>query len=107
MTTQLTTFNAAQACIYTRSNLSRAFQGFDDTDITSISLRDDTCVVVRTDGSEQSYPRETIKTAYQDYTNRLKDFFAYLGPTTEDLVSGTRMPISCSKVGTTPTPSVT
>jgi hypothetical protein len=80
MTTQLTTFNAAQACIYTRSNLSRAFQGFDDTDITSISLRDDTCVVVRTDGSEQSYPRETIKTAYQDYTNRLKDFFAYLGP---------------------------
>ena len=76
MTTQLTTLNAAQACIYTRSNLSRALQGFDDTCIADISLRDDTCIVVRTDGSEQSYPRETIKTAYQSYTNRLKDFFA-------------------------------
>jgi hypothetical protein len=36
--------------------------------------------VVRRDGSEQTYNRSFIKSAYQLYTNRLKDFFSYLGP---------------------------
>jgi hypothetical protein len=37
-------------------------------------------VVVRTDGSQQTYPREIVVTAYQEYTHRLKHFFSYLGP---------------------------
>jgi hypothetical protein len=72
--------NAAQAAIYTRTNLSRAFQDFDDTDIGGIYLRGDDCLVVRRDGSEQAYNRELIKTSFNTYTHRLKDFFSYLGP---------------------------
>lgn len=72
--------NQAQACIYTRTNLRRAFQDFDDTDISGIYLRDDLCLVARRDGSEQTYNRQVIVSAFQQYTHRLKDFFAYLGP---------------------------
>lgn len=74
---QLTT---AQASIYSRSNIRRAFSDFDETDIAGIYLRDATCLVVRRDGGEQAYDRSLIKSAYQSYTNRLKDFFSYLGP---------------------------
>jgi hypothetical protein len=72
--------NAAQAAIYTRTNLSRAFQDFDDTDISGIYLRGNDCLVVRRDGSEQAYNRELIKNSFGNYTHRLKDFFSYLGP---------------------------
>ena len=72
--------NAAQAAIYTRTNIRRAYQDFDDTELAGIYLRGDHCLVVRRDGSEQTYDRELIKTAFQQYTHRLKDFFAYLGP---------------------------
>ena len=72
--------NQAQACVYSRSNLRRAFQYFDDTEIAGIYVRGDDCLVVRRDGSEQTYPRELIKAAYSSYTHRLKDFFSYLGP---------------------------
>jgi hypothetical protein len=75
-----TELNAAQAAIYTRTNLSRTFQDFDDTDIGGIYLRGDDCLVVRRDGSEQTYNRELIKVAFTNYTHRLKDFFSYLGP---------------------------
>ena len=74
---QLTT---AQASIYSRSNIRRAFSDFDEADIAGIYLRDATCLVVRRDGSEQTYDRSLIKAAYQSYTYRLKDFFSYLGP---------------------------
>ena len=74
---QLTT---AQASIYSRSNIRRAFSDFDETDIAGIYLRDTACLVVRRDGSEQTYDRSLVKSAYQSYTNRLKDFFSYLGP---------------------------
>lgn len=81
MTTQaLTELNEAQALIYSRSNIHRAFQDFDDTEIAGIYLRDANCLVVRRDGSEQAYNRELIKTAFNSYTHRIKDFFAYLGP---------------------------
>jgi len=80
MTTQLLELNPAQAAIYTRSNLRRAIPDFDETDIAAINLRGDSVIVVRTDGSEQVYPREIIIAAYQEFTGRLKDFFAYLGP---------------------------
>ena len=72
--------NTAQACIYTRTNIHRAYQDFDDTEITGIYLRGDDCLVVRLDGSEQTYSRSLIKNAYSTYTHRLKDFFSYLGP---------------------------
>jgi hypothetical protein len=71
---------AAQASIYSRSNIRRAFADFDDTEIASINLRGNSVVVVRTDGSEQAYPREIVITAYQGFTQRLKHFFSYLGP---------------------------
>jgi hypothetical protein len=81
MSTQLQTeLNAAQACIYTRTSIGRAYQDFDDTGIAGIYLRGDDCLVVRHDGSEQTYSRELIRKAFQHYTNRLKDFFSYLGP---------------------------
>jgi hypothetical protein len=51
---QLTT---AQASIYSRSNIRRAFSDFDEADIAGIYLRDATCLVVRRDGSEQTYDR--------------------------------------------------
>ena len=82
MSTQLLQqeLNCAQSLIYTRTNIGRAFQDFDDAEIAGIYLRDDNCLVVRRDGSEQAYPRELIKLAFTNYTNRLKDFFSYLGP---------------------------
>ena len=81
MSTQtLLQLNTAQACIYTRTNIRRAFQDFDDSCIAGIYVRDDDCLVVRDDGSEQTYNRSLIKTAYTTYTHRLKDFFSYLGP---------------------------
>lgn len=81
MSTQLLEeLNSAQACIYSRSNIRRAYPDFDDTEITGIYLRDASCIVVRRDGSEQAYNRELIVNAFQQYTHRLKDFFAYLGP---------------------------
>jgi nitrate reductase NapAB chaperone NapD len=56
MTTQLLELNEAQTAIYNRSNLRRAIKDFDDTEIAGITLRDNLVVVVRTDGSEQTYP---------------------------------------------------
>lgn len=72
--------NAAQASIYTRTNIRRAFQEFDDSEIAGIGVRDSHCIVVRRDGTEQTYDRQLIKTAFSTYTYRLKDFFSYLGP---------------------------
>jgi len=80
MTTQLLELNEAQTSIYSRSNLCRAIKDFDDTEIAGITLRDNLVVVVRTDGSQQTYPREIVVTAYQEFTQRLKHFFSYLGP---------------------------
>jgi hypothetical protein len=45
-----------RTAIYNRSNLRRVIKDFDDTEIASITLRDNLVVVVRTDGSEQTYP---------------------------------------------------
>ena len=82
MSTQLQQqeLSPAASLIYTRTNIRRAFHDFDDTEITGIYLRADNCIVVRRDGTEQTYPRELIKLAFTNYTNRLKDFFSYLGP---------------------------
>jgi hypothetical protein len=81
MTTQLqTTLNVAQASIYSRSNIRRAFTDFDDADVASIAVRDDKCIVTYKDGAEVCYPIDPIKTAFGQFTYRLKDFFSYLGP---------------------------
>ena len=74
------TLDAAQACIYTRTNIRRVYPDFDDTEIAGIGVRDHHCIVVRRDGTEQTYDRSLIKSAYSTYTHRLKDFFSYLGP---------------------------
>ena len=76
----LTELNPAQASIYSRTNIRRAFQDFDDTDVAAISLRDDLCIVVYRDGGERVLRRDAIKAAFSSYTHRLKDFFSYLGP---------------------------
>jgi hypothetical protein len=72
--------NTAQQSIYSRSNIRRAFQDFDDTDVAAINLRDDSCIVVYRDGCERVFPKQLIKDAFVAYTHRLKDFFSYLGP---------------------------
>ena len=75
-----TNLNSAQTFIYSRSNIRRAFSDFDDTEIAGIYLRDADCLVVRRDGSQQTYNKQLIQQAFVSYTKRLKDFFAYLGP---------------------------
>jgi len=77
---QVTELDAAQKFIYTRTNIRRAFNDFDDTDIADIYLQGEDCLILRRDGSQQTYNREPIKVAYTSYTHRLKDFFSYLGP---------------------------
>jgi len=44
---KLTPLNQAQSLIYSRTNLRRAYQDFDDSDISGIYLSDDKVVVVR------------------------------------------------------------
>ena len=80
MTPQVLELNDAQSLIYTRTNIRRAFQDFDDTDVGGIYLFEDQCRIVYRDGATLDYPQQQIKTAYTDFTNRLPDFFAYLGP---------------------------
>ena len=81
MTTLLVSdLNNAQTSIYSRSNIRRAFSEFDDTDVTDIRLHDEFCIVTYKDGAEVKYPVDLIKTAFVNYTHRLKDFFSYLGP---------------------------
>lgn len=81
MTTEtLTELNSAQLLVYSRTNIGRAYQDFDDSEIAGIYLRDSNCIVVRRDGSEQTYDRQLIKDSFKSYTHRLKDFFSYLGP---------------------------
>jgi len=77
---QVTELDSAQKFIYTRTNIRRAFNDFDDTDISDIYLQGEDCLILRRDGSQQTYNREPIKVAYTSYTHRLKDFFSYLGP---------------------------
>jgi hypothetical protein len=102
MTTQLLELNAAQTAIYSRSNLRRAIKDFDDTEIAGITLRDNLVVVVRTDGSQQTYPREIVVTAYQEFTgNALSISFLTLDLTIVDHLSGTTMDTSSSKDGHT------
>ena len=73
-------FRSAQASIYSKSNLRRAYSDFDDTDIVGIQLAPEHVIIVRQDGTEQVYDRTPVINAYQAYTSRLKDFFSYLGP---------------------------
>lgn len=80
MTEQLQALNDAQQLIYSRANIARAYQGFDESDIAGLYRRDDDLLVVRTDGTEQVFPADKVKEAFVSYTSRLKDFFAYLGP---------------------------
>ena len=81
MSTQLQQeLNTAQASIYSRTNIRRAYADFDDTEIGGIYLRGDDCIVVRRDGSQQAYQRSLIQQSFNSYTHRLKDFFSYLGP---------------------------
>jgi hypothetical protein len=108
MTTQLLELNEAQTSIYNRSNLRRAIKDFDDTEIASITLRNNLVVVVRTDGSQQTYPREIVVTAYQGFTgNALSISFLTLDLTIVDHLSGITMDTSSSKDGHTVMPSDT
>ena len=78
--TTFTELNEVQSFIYNRSNLRRAFEGFDDSDISGIYLHGDDVVVVRNDGNEESYNKKKVQEAFTSFTHRLTDFFAYLGP---------------------------
>ena len=72
--------NIAQKRIYSISNIKRTFKDFDDRDIAYISLKDDKCIVTRTDGSYQSYPKADIQVTYYGHCGRLVDYFHNLGP---------------------------
>ena len=79
MQTQLQPMSDAQAYVYTRSNIRRAFPQFDDTDITGISLDHHSLVITRVDGSEQVIPAEPVHHAFMDFTARLPHHFEYMG----------------------------
>jgi|TARA_R100000027_G_scaffold13901_1_gene10010 hypothetical protein len=72
--------NEAQSMIYSRSNIRRAFPDFDDCDVASIHLQNENCIVTYNDGTSTNFSKAAIKKAFQNFTYRLKDFFAYLGP---------------------------
>jgi len=72
--------NSAQKQIYSISNIRRALPEFDETTVSGIYLRDNNTVVVHQDGTELLVPRQDVINAYQQFTGRLKNFFAYLGP---------------------------
>lgn len=78
--TTFTELNQTQSCIYSRSNLRRAFPGFDDTDIAGIYLHNNNLVVVRNDGNEELYDPKKVQESFMDFNRRLTDFFSFLGP---------------------------
>ena len=80
MTTKIEQLNSGQSIIYSRSNIRRAYNDFDDTDISGICMVDDSLVVVYNDGSEKEYEKEKVKEAFKDFRSRCPDFFSYLGP---------------------------
>ena len=80
MTTQLLDMNSAQALIYSKSNIRRAFPQFDDTEIAGIYKQDDDVIIVRHDGTNQKYDAALVRNAFQEFTFRVPDFFSYLGP---------------------------
>lgn len=73
-------FNAAQKLIYTVSNIRRTSKTFDDSDIAGIYLTDDSCIVVNSEGQEQSFSRKEIQETYVKHTTRETSFFRNLGP---------------------------
>jgi hypothetical protein len=106
MTTQLQTLNEGQALIYSRSNIRRAFPEFDDTDIAGIHLANNNVVVVRTDGSEQTYAASNVRSAFLMYglpsknlQNDCPTSLLISDPITEDQVFGETIVTSCSKDG--------
>jgi len=78
--TTATELNTAQKLIYSRTNIRRAFQNFDESDIAGLYKSGSNLLVVRTDGTEQLLPEQPIKNSYGAFSSRLKNFFAYLGP---------------------------
>jgi len=78
--TTATELNTAQKLIYSRTNIRRAFQDFDESDIAGLYKSDSNLLVVRTDGTQQLLPEQPIKDSYLSFSGRLKNFFAYLGP---------------------------
>ena len=66
-----------QSLIYCRSNLRRAFDDFDDTDIAGISLVGDNVCITRTDGTSQEFSqgkglRSVHESSQTDYRTSLR-----------------------------------
>ena len=80
MTKQLHSLNGGQSVVYTKTNIRRAFPEFDDTGIVGIHRDADQVLVTRADGSQQTFPAKLVANAYKNFTGRLPNFFAYLGP---------------------------
>jgi len=74
-----TELNPAQGFIYTASNIGRAYPDFDYGSIAGIYKRDNHCLVVRTDGSEELYEASLVQNAYLKFRERLTHFFHCLG----------------------------
>ncbi len=74
-----TELNVAQQFIYTASNIGRAYPDFDYSDIAGIYKRDQYCLVVRTDGSEELYKASLVQNEYLKFRERLTHFFHCLG----------------------------
>jgi hypothetical protein len=80
MTEQLTQLNDGQSLIYSNNNIARAFPDFDLLDIAGKYRDEDQLIITRNDGTNQSLPVANIRKAFEEFTTRLPNFFAYLGP---------------------------
>ena len=79
MKTQLPPMSEAQAFVYSRANIKRAFPKFDDADIVGIYVDRNSLVITRVDGTEQTIPAEPVHHAFMDFTGRLPHHFEYMG----------------------------
>tara|TARA_B100000427_G_C15516450_1_gene598408 strand:- start:2000 stop:2920 length:921 start_codon:yes stop_codon:yes gene_type:complete len=71
----------AQTLIYSKKNIARAYEGFDDTDITGIyKIENDRIQIVRDTGDEEVLSASKIRSAFQSHIGRLPDYFSYLSP---------------------------
>ena len=72
-----TELNQAQACIYSKSNIARAYPDIEAMSITDIQ-KDGDQIVINGDTRLDAKP---VQEAFTEFTNRVPHFFEYLSPT--------------------------
>ncbi len=77
-----TELNQAQACIYSKSNIARAYPDIEAMSITDIQ-KDGDQIVINGDTRLDAKP---VQEAFTEFTNRVPHFFEYLSPMARQLL---------------------